>query len=94
MMKEAIFMLVIIGTFGYVFFLVRQLDRFLEKNRRLQMDAAKKKEPSCVILEGDLSEKEIINAVHRFQKKHQDMRIILYDYTQIDLSKYTSSDMN
>lgn len=83
-MKEAILILALLMVFIFVYFLMRKLDVFLNKNRTSIENESEKKEPSFVMLTDELSDEEITSEVRRFRSKHRKTKIFLYESTDTE----------
>lgn len=86
-MRNILLILSVLGVFGFGYFLMAQLDKFLDENRKAIGKENEKKEPSCVMLTEAMSDEEVVEEVRRFRGKHQSIRIILYDSSDTKLSE-------
>lgn len=84
-MKEILMIIAVLSVFVYGYFLMAKLDQFLEENHKAITKENEKREPTCVMLSKELSEDEIVEEVRRFRRKHESIRIMLYDSSDIDL---------
>ena len=55
-MKEVLLIIVVLGVLIYGYFLMGELDKFLDGNRKTIEKESDIKEPSCVMLTGEMSE--------------------------------------
>ena len=78
-MREVLLVLAVLLLFGYVYFLMRKLDRFLSENRKSIEEKSGKTEPSRIMLTNDLSDEEILNEIRQFCVKHKNARIVIFD---------------
>ncbi len=78
-MKEVILLLAVVGVFIYGFVMVKKLDDFLEVNQKYETDMSETKEPSCVMLTGDLSEEEMIREIRQFCSNRSEVKVFLCD---------------
>lgn len=78
-LRDIILILSVLGVFAFGYFVMRKLDKFLEKNRKAIEKENEKKEPSCVMLTEEMSDEEITEEIRRFREKHESTRIVLYD---------------
>ncbi len=86
-MKEAILIIAVLGIFAYGYFLMGKLDKFLEENRKAIEKESEKKEPSCVMLTDELSNEEITKEIQLYREKYGDIKILLYNYSDVELSE-------
>lgn len=74
--------IVIVGTsliFLFGWFLMKQLDYFLDENqKRIEEETEQQPEP-CVWLNGDISPDELDEALSRFRSSHINVKIAIYD---------------
>ena len=85
-MKDIILVAAVLGAFGFGYFLMIRLDRFLDENRNAIKSATQKKEPSCVMLTEELSEEELVEEIRCFREAHKGGYILLCDGTERDAS--------
>ena len=78
-MREVLLVLAVLLLFGYVYILMRKLDRFLSENRKSIEEKSGKTEPSRIMLTNDLSDEEILNEIRQFCVKHKNARIVIFD---------------
>ncbi len=60
------------------FFIIKQFDKFLDKNRKSFEQEVKKKEPHYVMLTTDMTDEEILQHIRTYKKMHGDANIALY----------------
>lgn len=77
--KNIVLLVSVFGMLGFGFFLMTRLDRFLEENGKTDEKENGTKEPSCVMLTGNMSDEEIVTEIRNFREKHESSRIVLYD---------------
>ena len=77
--RDIVLVILALGVFGFGFFLVARLDKFLDENRKAIEKENEKNEPYCVLLTEEMSEEEIVTELKRFRDKHASTRIVLYD---------------
>lgn len=85
-MKEIIFIAAILVIFAFGFYLTRCLDIFLEENYKNTLIDIDKKEPSQVVLTGNLTDDEIIEEIHHFRENHKNIEIYLREDSTVDLT--------
>lgn len=93
-MKEILFVIAAVGIVLYGYFLMNKLDKFLDENRRAIEKESEIKEPSCIMLTEDVSDEELIEEVRRFQSKHGEIRMILYDSSDTEWPEITEYQSN
>lgn len=78
-MQEAILIIAVIICFGFLFFAMSRLDRFISGIRCSGEDEEEHPKPSCVLLDEDLNDEEFSKEVQRFRQSHKGSIIILAD---------------
>ena len=78
-MEEVLLACCVLGVFGFGYFRMKHLDRFLEKNRKAIWEESEKKEPTCVMLTDDLTDEEILEEIHLFRRRHEKITLFLCD---------------
>ena len=73
------------GVFGFGFYLMTKLDKFLDENRKAIEKENESREPSCVMLTNSLTDEEILEEIRRFHKHHEDINVLLYDSPHTEL---------
>lgn len=86
-LRNVILSLCVLCVFAFAYFLMTQLDKFLEENRKTMKKEDEKREPSCVMLTGEVSDEEIVEELRRFRNRHNETCIILYGGSDTELSK-------
>ena len=81
-MKDIILMAAVLGAFGFGYFLMIRLDRFLDENRNAIKSEMQKNLPSCVMLTEELSEEELVEEIRCFREAHKGAYILLCDGTE------------
>ncbi|MCR4923048.1 MAG: hypothetical protein K5931_03475 [Lachnospiraceae bacterium] len=71
--------IVLISLFIFGFHIMKQVDLFIFENKTGLNKYRKKKEPSYLVLPGNLSLLEIDREIDEFRKKHRNFKIILRD---------------
>ena len=67
------------AAFAAGFFLMKRLDRFLDKNRKSIEKESEAQQPCCVILDKEASDEEILDEIHGFRNSHDDITVIICD---------------
>ena len=73
------------GVFGFGFYLMTKLDKFLDANRKAIEKENESREPFCVMLTNSLTDEEILEEIRRFRKLHEDINVLLYDSSHTEL---------
>ena len=76
--RDIILVISVLGVMVFGFFIMKSLDKFLDENRKRIEQEEKKKEPRCVMLTTDMTDKELLERIRTYEKKHGDANIILY----------------
>ncbi len=76
--RDIILVISVLGVMVFGFFIMMRLDKFLDENRNRIEQEEKKKEPRCVMLTTDMTDKEILEHMRTYEKKHGDANIVLY----------------
>ena len=80
-----ILILAMSGVFVFGFYLITKLDKFLDENRKAIEKEDESCEPSCVMLTNTLTDEEIWEEIRRFRKRHEDINVLLYDSSHVEL---------
>lgn len=83
--SSIILILAMSGVFGFGFYLMTKLDKFLDENRKAIEKENESCEPSCVMLANSLTDEEILEEIRRFRKHHEDINVLLYDSPHTEL---------
>ncbi len=76
--RDILLVVSVFGVMVFGFFIMKRLDKFLDENRKRIEQEEKKKEPSCVMLTTDMTDKELLEHIRTYEKKHGDANITLY----------------
>lgn len=76
-MREIVLILCVIGIFIAGYFLMKRIDKFLIKNYQMIKSEEEIKEPSFLVLSGELPRAEILEEIQKFQEKHEDIKIVI-----------------
>jgi len=76
--RDIILVVSVLGVMVFGFFMMKRLDKFLDENRKHIEQEEKKKEPHCVMLTTDMTDKEILKHIRTYEKKHGNANITLY----------------
>ena len=76
--RDIILVVAVLGVMVFGFFVMKRLDKFLDKNRKRTEQEEEKKEPSCVMLTTDMTDEELIKNIRTYEKQRGDAYITLY----------------
>ncbi len=76
--RDIILVISVLGVVLFGFFIMKRLDKFLDENRNRIEQEEKKIEPRCVMHTPDMTDKEILEHIRTYEKKHGDANIVLY----------------
>lgn len=85
-MREILLLLGVVCVFAIGYFLIKGLDDSLEESREEYEKRSDKKEASCVMLDDDLSDEQLLEEIHRFRQKHTHTIIYLMEKTEDRMS--------
>lgn len=70
--------------FLFGWFLMKQLDRFLDENQKRIEEAPEQQQPEqCVHLAGNIPPDKLEETLSRFRSSHAHVEIVIYDSEQI-----------
>lgn len=93
-MKEIIWIAALLFVFAFCFYIMKCVDKLLNENDNNAQIDGKAKEPSCVMLTGDLSDDEILREIHYFRNRHKGFGIFLCDDTATGVTPYICAHTN
>ena len=76
--RDIILVVAVLGVMVFGFFVMKRLDKFLDENRKRIEQEEKEKEPRCVMLTTNMTDKEILEHIRTYEKKHGNANITLY----------------
>ena len=76
--RDIILVVAVLGVMVFGFFVMKRLDKFLDKNRKRIEQEEKEKEPFCVMLTTDMTDEELIKNIRTYEKQRGDAYITLY----------------
>ena len=76
--RDIILVVAVLGVMVFGFFVMKRLDKFLDENRKRTEQEEKEKEPSCVMLTTDMTNKELIKNIRTYERQLGDAYITLY----------------
>ena len=85
--RDIILVVAVLGVMVFGFFVMKRLDKFLDKNRKRSEQEEKKKEPSCVMLTTDMTDEELIKNIRTYEKNAE---MLISPYIGIRMSCTTS----
>lgn len=89
-MKDVIVIIAVTAVIVFGFFIMKRLDAFLEENRKAIEKENQKKEIHLMFLDAENNEKAISD-IELFRQKHRDVRIVVYDESEVDLTETIKS---
>lgn len=92
-MKDVIVIIAVTAVIVFGFFIMKRLDAFLEENRKAIEKENQKKEIPMMFLDAENNEKAISD-IELFRQKHRDVRIVVYDESEVDLTETIKSYLN
>lgn len=92
-MKDVIVIIAVTAVIVFGFFIMKRLDAFLEENRKAIEKENQKKEIHLMFLDAENNEKAISD-IEVFRQKHRDVRIVVYDESEVDLTETIKSYLN
>lgn len=92
-MKDVIVIIAVTAVIVFGFFIMKRLDAFLEENRKAIEKENQKKEIPLMFLDAENNEKAISD-IELFRQKYRDVRIVVYDESEVDLTETIKSYLN
>ena len=92
-MEDVILIIAVIAVMIFGFFIMKRLDTFLEENRKAGVKEYQKKEIPLMFLDAENNLKTLSD-IELFRQKHRDVRIIIYDESEVDLTETIKSRLN
>ena len=92
-MGDVILIIAVVAVMIFGFFIMKRLDVFLEENRKAIEKENQKKEIPLMFLDAENNEKAISD-IELFRQKHRDVRIVVYDESEVDLTETIKSYLN
>lgn len=78
-MNEFLIILIVLAGAVGGYFVVGGIDRFLARSFRSEPPAYQRQRPSRVMLNGNLSDEELLHTIHSFAAQHDHISIILQE---------------
>ena len=76
--RDIILVVAVLGVMAFGFFIMKRLDKFLGENRKRIEQKEKENETRCIMLTADMTDKELLERIRTYEKKHGDAYITLY----------------
>ena len=92
-MGDVILIIAVIAVMIFGFFIMKKLDVFLEETRKAIEKENQKKEIPLIFLDAENNEKAISD-IELFRQKHRNVRIVVYDESEVDLTETIKSYLN
>ena len=92
-MGDVILILAVVAVMVFGFFIMKKLDVFLEETRKAIEKENQKKEIPLIFLDAENNEKAISD-IELFRQKHRNVRIVVYDESEVDLTETIKSYLN
>lgn len=92
-MGDVILIIAVVAVMIFGFFIMKMIDVFLEENRKAIEKENQKKEIPLMFLDAENNEKAISD-IELFRQKHRDVRIVVYDEFEVDLTETIKSYLN
>lgn len=92
-MEDVILIIAVAAVMIFGFFIMKRLDVFWEENRKAIEKENQKKEIPLMFLDAENNEKAISD-IELFRQKHRDVRIVVYDESEVDLTETIKSYLN
>ena len=92
-MGDVILIIAVAAAMVFGFFIMKRLDVFLEENRKANEKENQKREIPLMFLDTENDEKAISD-IELFRQKRRDVRIVVYDESEVDLTETIKSYFN
>ena len=92
-MEDVILIIAVIAVMIFGFFIMKRLDAFLEENRKAGEKEYQKKAIPLMFLDAENNVKTLSD-IELFRQKHRDVKIIIYDESEVDLTETIKSRLN
>lgn len=92
-MGDVILIIAVVAVMIFGFFIMKMIDVFLEENRKAIEKENQKKEIPLMFLDAENNEKAISD-IELFRQKRRDVRIVVYDESEVDLTENIKSYLN
>ena len=92
-MGDVILIIAVVAVMIFGFFIMKMIDVFLEENRKAIEKENQKKEIPLMFLDAENNE-NAISDIELFRQKHRDVRIVVYDEPEVELTETIKSYLN
>ena len=92
-MEDVILIIAVTAVMIFGFFIMKRLDVFLEENRKAIEKENQKKEIPLMFLDAENDERALSD-IELFRQKHRNVRIVIYDESEVDLTETIKSYLN
>lgn len=92
-MGDVMLIIAVAAAMVFGFFIMKRLDVFLEENRKAIEKENQKREIPLMFLDAENDEKAISD-IELFRQKHRDVRIVVYDESEVDLTETIKRCLN
>ncbi len=92
-MGDVILVIAVAAAMVFGFFIMKRLDVFLEENRKAIEKENQKREIPLMFLDAE-NDENAISDIELFRQKHRDVRIVVYDESEVDLTETIKSCLN
>ena len=92
-MGDVILIIAVVAVMIFGFFIMKMIYVFLEENRKAIEKENQKKEIPLMFLDAENNEKAISD-IELFRQKHRDVRIVVYDEPEVELTETIKSYLN
>ncbi len=92
-MGDVILVVAVAAAMVFGFFIMKRLDVFLKENRKAIEKENQKREIPLMFLDAE-NDENAISDIELFRQKHRDVRIVVYDESEVDLTETIKSYLN
>lgn len=92
-MEDVILIIAVAAVMIFGFFIMKRLDAFLEENRKAIEKENQKKEIPLMFLDAENDERALSD-IEPFRQKHRNVRIVIYDESEVALTETIKSYLN
>lgn len=76
-MRDALLIAAVLGSVVFGYYLMGQLERFLNESPDMMERESEQRQPSCIMLTEDVPDEELLREIRDFRKRHTGVRIML-----------------
>jgi len=92
-MEDVILIIAVISVMIFGFFIMKKLDVFLKRSKKAIEKENQKKEIPLMFLDAE-NDDRALSDIKLFRQKHRNVRIVIYDESEVELSKTIKSYLN